>query len=109
MAVQNTENEAYREYRVNRLRIFGGIHIGNGVLSAILGITAIIIDIITMSKDCYIYENGTQYYDKICNDYSLETHSFIFVDILCFLFSGWVRIIYIQFSSKSYTIRNILQ
>ncbi|XP_063400032.1 uncharacterized protein LOC134684659 [Mytilus trossulus] len=89
MTVRNTENEAYREYPVNRLRLFGGIHISIGVLSIILGITAIIIDIITMSKDCYIYENGTEYYDKFCDDYSFETQSFIFFDILCFLFSGW--------------------
>ncbi|XP_076113677.1 uncharacterized protein LOC143081918 [Mytilus galloprovincialis] len=89
MNVQNEDNGVNRDYPMKTLRAFGGLHIGIGILCAILGITVLIIDNVNMSKDCYINNNGTYYYDKECEHELSTAQSFFLFDIMCVLFSGW--------------------
>ncbi|XP_071121744.1 uncharacterized protein [Mytilus edulis] len=89
MNVQNENNGVNIDYPMKTLRAFGGLHIGIGILCAILGITVFIIDNVDMSKDCYINNNGTYYYDKECEHELSTAQSFFLFDIMCVLFSGW--------------------
>ncbi|XP_063399477.1 uncharacterized protein LOC134684126 [Mytilus trossulus] len=96
MNVQKEDNGVNRDYPMTTLRAFGGLHIGIGILCAILGIAVFIIDNVNMSKDCYIDNNGsyidnngTAHDEKECENQVSSAQTFFVYDIICFLFSGW--------------------
>ena len=80
-------------YPIRTLRIFGGVQIGIGILSALLSVAGIVLDGITSNKNCdYNYWDDSYYYYKRCAAYFDVSAMFAF-DITCLVFSGWVSII----------------
>ena len=76
-------------YPIRTLRIFGGVQIGIGILSALLSVAGIVLDGITSSKNCdYYYWDDSYYYYKRCAAYFDVSAMFAF-DIICLIFSGW--------------------
>ena len=94
-------------YPIRTLRIFGGVQIGIGILSALLSVAGIVLDGITSNNDCdYNWDDS---YHTRCAAYFDASGMFAF-DIICLVFSGWVSIISIYSEDNQYfEIDNLYQ
>ena len=75
-------------YPIRTLRIFGGVQIGIGILSALLSVAGIVLDGITSNNDCDYNQDDSYYYYRRCAAYFDVSAMFTF-DIICLVFSGW--------------------
>jgi len=97
-------------YPIRTLRIFGGVQMGIGVLSALLSVAGIVLDGITSNKDCdYNPWDVPYYYYQRCAAY-LDVSAMFAFDITCLIFSGWVSIISIYSEhNQCFEINNLYQ
>ena len=95
-------------YPIRTLRIFGGVQIGIGILSALLSVAGLVLDGITSNTDCD-YNWDDSYYHKRCAAY-MYVSGMIPFDIICLVFSGWVSIISIYSEhNQCFEINNLYQ
>ena len=96
-------------YPIRTLRIFGGVQIGIGILSALLSVAGIVLDGITFNNDCDYTWNDSYYYYRRCAAY-VDVGAMFAFDIICLVFSGWVSIISIYSEDNQYfEIDNLYQ
>lgn len=79
-----------KEFPVRKLKVLGSVQIGLGVSLAILSIIGIIVDVISMPRDCdnAYYDMYFDYYYRctLREEYSSQVFAF---DITCLVLSGW--------------------
>lgn len=82
-----------KEFPVRTLKVLGSVQIGLGIVLGVWSIVGVILDVISMLKECKQYDVDILYNfpapNYLCKNWAANSYKVFAFDITCLVFSGW--------------------